>query len=594
MFSSLRGYRRAWLRGDLVAGLTVWAVLVPEALAYATIAGVSPVVGLYAAPAALLLYAAVRQLAAPGRRADVGHRGPVGGRRRRAGRPGAAAAFAALHRRAGDHHRRHRRSSPGCCGSGFLANFISEPVLKGFIIGLALTIIVGQLPKLFGDREGRAATSSSSSGTCSRSLGDTNGLTLAVGLLSLALVLGLRRFAPVVPGVAGRGRARRRRRQAVRPRRPRRRRSSATSTAGCPPSGCPTCAGCTTTATLAPAARRRSCWSASPRASARPRPTPPASTTRSTPTASCSGSARPTSAPACPAAWSSTAACPRPRSTAPPARDRSSRGWSCAALTVVTLLFLTGLFEELPEATLAAVVIAAVIELVDVPALRRALPRLHRARLGRALRRRRPARLHRRGRRAARRAGLRHAARACSSASPSRCCCCSTAPRGRTSPCSAGPRHAPTSTATSRATPTTQPPPGIAVLRVEGGLFFANADARPRERSARTPREPARTAVVLDAETIAVVDVTAAQMLADLADDLERDGVELAARARHRPGPRRAATARPPGPGRLQRVTRRCRPRSTRSRPPGVSTRGRPSAGARLTRRGDERSPAPP
>src|SRR4051794_17082104 len=58
LFPSLHGYRRDWLRGDLVAGLTVWAVLVPESLAYATIAGVSPVVGLYAAPAALLLYAA--------------------------------------------------------------------------------------------------------------------------------------------------------------------------------------------------------------------------------------------------------------------------------------------------------------------------------------------------------------------------------------------------------------------------------------------------------------------------------------------------------------------------------------------------------
>ena len=55
MFSSLRGYDRRWLRGDLVAGLTVWAVLVPESLAYATIAGVSPVVGLYAAPGALML-----------------------------------------------------------------------------------------------------------------------------------------------------------------------------------------------------------------------------------------------------------------------------------------------------------------------------------------------------------------------------------------------------------------------------------------------------------------------------------------------------------------------------------------------------------
>src|SRR3712207_1206459 len=58
LFPSLRGYRRGWVRGDVIAGLTVWAVLVPESLAYATIAGVSPVVGLYAAPGALILYAA--------------------------------------------------------------------------------------------------------------------------------------------------------------------------------------------------------------------------------------------------------------------------------------------------------------------------------------------------------------------------------------------------------------------------------------------------------------------------------------------------------------------------------------------------------
>ena len=58
LFTSPRGYDAGWLRGDVIAGLTVWAVLVPEALAYASIAGVSPVIGLYAAPGALLLYAA--------------------------------------------------------------------------------------------------------------------------------------------------------------------------------------------------------------------------------------------------------------------------------------------------------------------------------------------------------------------------------------------------------------------------------------------------------------------------------------------------------------------------------------------------------
>src|SRR5215471_3047102 len=59
MFSSLVPYQGAWVRGDLVAGVTVWAVLVPESLAYASIAGVSPVIGLYAAPGALILYAAL-------------------------------------------------------------------------------------------------------------------------------------------------------------------------------------------------------------------------------------------------------------------------------------------------------------------------------------------------------------------------------------------------------------------------------------------------------------------------------------------------------------------------------------------------------
>jgi SulP family sulfate permease len=59
VFASLRGYERRWVGGDLIAGLTVWALLVSQALAYASIAQVPPVVGLYAAPGALLLYAAL-------------------------------------------------------------------------------------------------------------------------------------------------------------------------------------------------------------------------------------------------------------------------------------------------------------------------------------------------------------------------------------------------------------------------------------------------------------------------------------------------------------------------------------------------------
>ena len=91
---SFVGFQPAWVRADVIAGLTVWAVLVPESLAYATIAGVSPVVGLYAAVPALVLYAAVR---VSSRHlivgADVGHRRAVGGvvgrptRSRRTARP---------------------------------------------------------------------------------------------------------------------------------------------------------------------------------------------------------------------------------------------------------------------------------------------------------------------------------------------------------------------------------------------------------------------------------------------------------------------------------------------------------------------------
>jgi SulP family sulfate permease len=162
VFRSLRGYRRSWLRGDAVAGLTVWAVLVPEALAYASIAGVSPVVGLYAAPAALLLYAAFgssRHLVT----------GPMS-----ATAALSAAAVANIATQGGDRYVRLTVALAittgiaavvaGLLRLGFLASFISEPVLKGFIIGLALTIVAGQLPKLFGSRAARG-TSSRSSGT---------------------------------------------------------------------------------------------------------------------------------------------------------------------------------------------------------------------------------------------------------------------------------------------------------------------------------------------------------------------------------------------------------------------------------------------
>src|SRR5262249_51343540 len=136
-----------WLRGDLIAGLTVWAVLVPEALAYASIAGVSPVVGLYAAPPALLLYAAFGSskhlvtgpMAATAALSAAAVAGLVTDPNDFAPLPAMLALMTGV-----------IAFLAGLLRLGFLANFISEPVLKGFIIGLALTIMIGQVPKLFG------------------------------------------------------------------------------------------------------------------------------------------------------------------------------------------------------------------------------------------------------------------------------------------------------------------------------------------------------------------------------------------------------------------------------------------------------------
>ena len=205
------------------------------------------------------------------------------------------------------------------------------------------------------------------------------------------------------------------------------------------------------------------------------------------------------------------------------ARTQAS-GLVVAVLTVITLLFLTGLFEDLPEATLAAVVIAALIELVDVEALA-ALYRAYSSRLGQIY-------------------GL--AARAdfiAAVAAMLGVLIFDTLPGliigvadslllllYRVSrPHVAVLGEIPGSGAQWADTavhPEDQTVPGVTVLRVESGMFFANAD------HVRAVIEDAATtdgtrAVVLDYETMPYVDVTAARMLSQLAADLDRQGVRL-------------------------------------------------------------------
>ena len=197
IFPSLRGYQGSWLRNDLVAGATVWAVLVPEALAYATIAGAPPVVGLYAAAPALVLYA----MFGSSRHLVVGPMSATA-----ALSAGTIATFADP---SGDNYVALTAALAivtgvvaliaGVLRLGFPAGFISEPVLKGFVVGLALTIIMGQLPKLFGVDDASGYFFERLWGLVT-SLGETHWPTFVVGFVSLALVLGLRRYLPLVPG----------------------------------------------------------------------------------------------------------------------------------------------------------------------------------------------------------------------------------------------------------------------------------------------------------------------------------------------------------------------------------------------------------
>jgi sulfate permease, SulP family len=179
-------YQRGWLRFDLIAGLTILALLIPEGMAYAELAGLPPQTAFYAAPIGLLLYAifgtsrqlmvAVSAVIATMSAAAVA---PLAA----AGSLEYAALSAALALLAGI-----ISVVAGLFKLGRIASFFSESVLVGFITGLALTVAVKQVPKLFGIESG--------SGNFWERLYDiifhlpeTHRLTLIVGALSIALLL---------------------------------------------------------------------------------------------------------------------------------------------------------------------------------------------------------------------------------------------------------------------------------------------------------------------------------------------------------------------------------------------------------------------
>ncbi|KND28487.1 SulP family inorganic anion transporter [Streptomyces acidiscabies] len=145
---TLRGYRRTWLTGDLLAGVTVAAYLVPQVMAYAGVAGLSPVAGLWAILPALGLYAVFgsSRLLSVGPESTTALMTATVVAPLAAGDPGRYASLAAA-----------LAVTVGllCLAAralrlGFLADLLSRPVLVGYLTGVALIMMVDQLPKLTG------------------------------------------------------------------------------------------------------------------------------------------------------------------------------------------------------------------------------------------------------------------------------------------------------------------------------------------------------------------------------------------------------------------------------------------------------------
>jgi high affinity sulfate transporter 1 len=194
--TQLRGYRLGTGRRDLLGGITVAALAVPSAMAYAELAGLSPVNGLYA----LLLPTLAYVLFGSSRQLVVGPEGSISAlvavsvlAFAAAGSPDAAelAAMLAL--------------LVGACylialvlRLGWLADYFSRPVLIGYIHGVAVVLIIGQLGKLTGIGIS-ASDPIPQLVEAAREIGNVSGATLAVGAVALAVMLPLRWLAPRFP-----------------------------------------------------------------------------------------------------------------------------------------------------------------------------------------------------------------------------------------------------------------------------------------------------------------------------------------------------------------------------------------------------------
>lgn len=191
----VRTYRKAGLRGDTLGAFTAWALIVPECVAYAQIAGVPPQNAFYAAPVALLLYvllgrsrfliigatsAAAVLSAATVSDVSTDPKAAVGLSAALAVIVGSVLVVAGIAR------------------LGFVTNFLAEPALVGFLFGMALTIVVRQAAKLVGVSSGDG-NFFGRLWEVLRQVGDWSWASLAVGAVALALLFALERFLPKLP-----------------------------------------------------------------------------------------------------------------------------------------------------------------------------------------------------------------------------------------------------------------------------------------------------------------------------------------------------------------------------------------------------------
>jgi high affinity sulfate transporter 1 len=199
---AVSSYRREWLAKDIVAGVVLTTLLVPQGMAYAELAGLPPITGLYTSILCLLGYAVF----GPSRILVLGPDSSLG--------PMIAATILPLIAAKGDAERAVALASmlalivgaimilASVAKLGFIADLISKPTMIGYMNGLAVTILVGQLPKLFGFKvEADGFLGEVAGFVKGLANGEAVAAAAAVGIAGIVVILVLQRWLPKVPAV---------------------------------------------------------------------------------------------------------------------------------------------------------------------------------------------------------------------------------------------------------------------------------------------------------------------------------------------------------------------------------------------------------